>query len=104
MACQFNGGCGERRRTNRFAVSPVIAKLQEAARELPGGALLVLLRKGDQVIEIHPSDDSDDLPSFAGLTRSAFSTRCIASSADSLSRLASPGKAPHYPGGLPRVC
>lgn len=54
----------------QVAASPVIAKLQQAARDLLGGALLVLLRKGDEVIEVHPSDESDDLPDFCRLYRS----------------------------------
>jgi AraC-like DNA-binding protein len=54
----------------RAAGNPVVARLQDAARELLGGVLLVLVRRGDEVLEIHPAADDDELPEFCRLYRS----------------------------------
>jgi AraC-like DNA-binding protein len=51
--------------------STAVAKLQTAARELIGGALIFLARHGDEVIEIHPSGSDADLPEFCRLYRSS---------------------------------
>ena len=55
----------------QVAANPVIAKLQQAAQDLLGGTMLVLLRKRDQVVEVHPFDDNDGLPEFCRLYRSS---------------------------------
>ena len=52
----------------RLAGNPVIARLQRAAGDLLGGALLVLLRQHDKVIELDPPDGYG-LPQFCGLYR-----------------------------------
>lgn len=55
----------------QVAANPVIAKLQQAAQDLLGGTMLVLLRKADEVIEVHPFHDNDGLPEFCRLYRSS---------------------------------
>jgi len=49
--------------------SEVIAKLDVASRELVGGHLLVLLRRGDELVEIYPSGEGADLPEFCRVLR-----------------------------------
>ena len=49
--------------------SEVIAKLDRASRELVGGHLMVLLRCGDELVEIYPSGDSAGLPEFCRVLR-----------------------------------
>ena len=51
--------------------STAVAKLQTAAHELLGGALLFLVRHGDEVAEIHPPEGEVDLPEFCRLYRSS---------------------------------
>jgi len=55
----------------RTSQSTTVAKLQGAARELIGGALLFLARSGNRVIEIHPAGSEHDLPEFCRLYRSS---------------------------------
>jgi AraC-like DNA-binding protein len=55
----------------QVAANPVIAKLQQAAQDLLGGTMLVLLRKRDKVIEVHPFHEEDGLPEFCRLYRSS---------------------------------
>ena len=55
----------------KIAHESALAKVQDASRELVGGALLVLARSGKQVHEIHPSGSEEDLPEFCRLYRSS---------------------------------
>lgn len=49
--------------------SEVLSKINAAARKLTGGSLIVLLRHGDEVLEIFPSGFSTDLPDFCQIFR-----------------------------------
>lgn len=53
------------------ARSAAVAKLQHASRDLLGGALLFLACKDNEVAEILPSGNDDELPEFCRLYRSS---------------------------------
>jgi len=53
----------------KISQSEVIAKLDEASRKLVGGHLMVLLCRGDELVEIHPSGGEGDLPEFCRILR-----------------------------------
>lgn len=55
----------------RVRGSNAVRKLQSVSRDLLGGALLFLARRDDQVTEIHPSGNEEDLPEFCQLYRSS---------------------------------
>ena len=59
--------------------SAVLAKLDATARELTGGALIVLVRRGDELLEVYPTGDEADLPEFCQVLRTTREgkTRCL---------------------------
>lgn len=65
--CHEAGGC------------VVLAKVEEAAQELAGGTLVLLLRRGDKLFEVHPSGREATLPNFCEVyrTTSEGRKRCL---------------------------
>jgi AraC-like DNA-binding protein len=55
--------------------SAVLARLDAVARELTGGALIVLVRRGDELLEVLPTGTDADLPDFCRVLRGTFEGR-----------------------------
>jgi len=57
LLCQETGKC------------VVLAKVDSAARELTSGSLIILLRRGEEILEVRPGGRKAELPSFCEVYR-----------------------------------